>query len=142
MTESRTLSFEAFSLDLSRCSLRRGVEEIPLRPKSLDVLRYLAENSGRLISKDELIKAVWPNIFVTDDSLVQCIKDCRDALGDGDHRMIKTVPRRGYLFAPKVSTGGPATTVDSTAAVLSQLSSADHSWRLIKWGAGCLSPPR
>ena len=128
VTESRTLSFVSFSLDLARCSLRRGLEDIPLRPKAFDALRYLAENAGRLVSKDEIIKAVWPNVFVTDDSLVQCIKDCREALGDADHRIIKTVPRRGYLFAPKVSAGDPAAPTRPDAAVLSRLPPADRNW--------------
>jgi len=101
--EPRTLRFGNFSLDLARCSLRRGVEEIQLRPKAFDVLRYLAENPGRLVSKDELMKTVWAGVVVTDDSLVQCVKDIRDALNDSEQRIIKTVPRRGYLFAAEVS---------------------------------------
>jgi len=111
--DPKTLRFENFSLDLARCSLRRGAEQIQLRPKAFDVLRYLAQNPGRLVSKDELMKTVWAGVVVTDDSLVQCVKDIRDALNDGAQRIIKTVPRRGYLFAAEVSSGaapnGPAT---------------------------------
>jgi DNA-binding winged helix-turn-helix (wHTH) protein len=99
----RTLSFSCYVLDLQRCALMHGDQEIQLRPKSFDVLRYLAEHAGRLVSKEELIKASWPDTFVTDDSLVQCIKDIREALADGDHQIIKTVPRRGYLFAAELS---------------------------------------
>jgi pimeloyl-ACP methyl ester carboxylesterase/DNA-binding winged helix-turn-helix (wHTH) protein len=99
----RLLCFERFTLDLQRCALLRGHEEIRLRPKSFDVLRYLAEHAGRLVSKDELIQAVWPSISVTDDSLVQCIKDVRTALSDNPHRIIRTVLRRGYVFAAEVS---------------------------------------
>src|SRR5262249_22802705 len=66
--------------------------------------RYLVENAGRLIPKNELIKAVWPNITVTDESLTRCVSDVRLALGDTDQRVIRTVPRRGYLFAAPVST--------------------------------------
>lgn len=103
--EPKTLRFGNFSLELARCSLRRGVEEIQLRPKAFDVLRYLVENPGRLVSKDELMKVVWAGVVVTDDSLVQCVKDIRDALNDSEQRFIKTVPRRGYLFAAEVSSG-------------------------------------
>lgn len=103
--DPKTLRFGNFSLDLARCSLRQGGEEIPLRPKAFDVLRYLAQNAGRLVSKDELMKTVWAGVVVTDDSLVQCVKDIRDALNDGEQRIIKTVPRRGYLFAAEVSSG-------------------------------------
>jgi len=65
----------------------------------MEVLCYLAQNPGRPISKEEIFREVWPGIVVTDDSLVQCIGDIRRALGDDDHRIVKTVPRRGYLFA-------------------------------------------
>jgi len=97
-----TLCFDVYSLDLMRCVLLRGQEKIELRPKSFDVLRYLAEHAGRTISKDELIKSVWQGISVTDDSLAHCIKDIRAALSDSDHRIIRTVSRRGYLFAAPV----------------------------------------
>ena len=62
-------------------------------------LCYLAKNPGRPVSKEELFQEVWPGISVTDDSLVQCVHDIREVLEDSDHRIVKTVPRRGYLFA-------------------------------------------
>jgi DNA-binding winged helix-turn-helix (wHTH) protein len=99
----KTLDFDIYTLDLQRAALRRGSEEVRLRPKSFDVLRYLTERAGRLVSKEELIQAIWPGIFVTDDSLVQCIRDIREALSDDGQRIIKTVPRRGYFFAAEVS---------------------------------------
>lgn len=99
----RALCFSGYALDLQRCALMRGGEELQLRPKSLDVLQYLAERPGRLVSKEELIKAVWADVLVTDDSLVHCVKDIREALSDDAHQIIKTVPRRGYLFAAEVS---------------------------------------
>src|SRR5262249_36018813 len=58
---------------------------------------------GRLVSKEELIQAIWPGVSVTDDSLVQCIRDVRRALGDNLQRFIRTVQRRGYVFAASVS---------------------------------------
>jgi DNA-binding winged helix-turn-helix (wHTH) protein len=97
------LCFSDYALDLQRCAILRGGRELQLRPKSFDVLRYLAEHAGRLVSKEELIKATWPNVFVSDDSLVQCIKDIREALSDDAHEIVKTVPRRGYLFAAELS---------------------------------------
>src|SRR5262245_47040761 len=102
-TPRRVFCFDRFTLDLERCSLRRGGEDLRLRPKSFDVLRYLAEHPGRVVTKDELIQGVWPDIHVTDDSLVQCIGDIRQTLGDDAHKIIKTVPRRGYLFAAEIS---------------------------------------
>jgi DNA-binding winged helix-turn-helix (wHTH) protein len=99
----KALCFDIYTLDLLRCSVFRGSEPIQLRPKSFDVLRYLAENAGRLVSKDELINAVWHGPSVSDDSLVQCVVDIRHALGDDAQRVIKTIPRRGYMLAVEVS---------------------------------------
>jgi TolB-like protein/Flp pilus assembly protein TadD len=95
--------FEGYTLDLGRGCLRREDREVELRPKSFEVLRYLVENAGRLVSKDELIRAVWPNVVVTDESLTRCVSDVRLALQDHAQRIIKTVPRRGYLLAAQVS---------------------------------------
>lgn len=94
--------FGEFTLDLARGGLFRSGDGVKLRPKTFEVLRYLVENSGRLIGKEELAKAVWPDSFVTDDSLVQCTVELRRALKDPEQQMIKTVPRRGYLFATAV----------------------------------------
>jgi DNA-binding winged helix-turn-helix (wHTH) protein/TolB-like protein/Tfp pilus assembly protein PilF len=107
-TDAGGLCFDAFTLDRSRCILRRGEEELPLRPKAFDVLVYLACHPNRVVSKEELFDAVWPGIAVTDDSLVQCIRDVRQALGDAGIRLIKTVPRRGYEFTVAADTVRPA----------------------------------
>jgi formylglycine-generating enzyme required for sulfatase activity len=92
------LRFDHFALDLRRGCLRSGDAEVPLRPKAFEMLRYLAENAGRLVSKQELYEAVWPDVTVSDDSIAQCIRELRDRLGDTDHTLIKTVARRGYLL--------------------------------------------
>ncbi|MCM3869782.1 MAG: winged helix-turn-helix domain-containing protein [Pyrinomonadaceae bacterium] len=99
----QTRSFDEFTLDLTRGCLLRGQTDIKLRPKSFEVLKCLVENSGRLISKDELIRAVWVETAVTDDSLVQCLKDIRHALHDEAQQIIKTVHGRGYIFDREVS---------------------------------------
>jgi TolB-like protein/DNA-binding winged helix-turn-helix (wHTH) protein len=95
--------FGPFTLDLARGALFNNSSEVPLRPKSFAVLHYLAKKGGRLVSKEEVVEAVWPNVFVGDDALARCISDIRAALEDGDQRIIKTVPRRGYLLAAPVS---------------------------------------
>jgi DNA-binding winged helix-turn-helix (wHTH) protein len=87
--------------------LRAGDQEIDLRPKTFEVLRYLAQNAGRLVPKQELFDAVWPNVSVCDDSLVQCIRELRQKLGDVDRRLVKTVSRRGYLLDATVSAQAP-----------------------------------
>jgi TolB-like protein/Tfp pilus assembly protein PilF len=117
-TSQKTFRFEGYELDLRRGCLRTDDREIVLRPKSFDVLRYLVENAGRLIPKDELIKAVWPNVIVADEALSRCVSDVRVALDDTEQRIIKTLPRRGYLFAVPVSPAGadapPAAAVKRT----------------------------
>jgi adenylate cyclase len=106
-TPQQTLHFAGFTLDPSRARLSHDGVEVKLRPKAFDLLRFLAERPGRLVTKDEMAAAVWPNIVVTDDSLVQCIHDIRGALGDDGQRIIRTVPRRGYLFAAEVDASLP-----------------------------------
>lgn len=96
--------FADFTLDTRRGCLRRGGSDIPLRPRSFDVLRYLAEHPQRLVTKDELIAAVWLPSIVTDGALVQCVMDLRRSLGDQSQQLIRTVPKRGYVFECEVST--------------------------------------
>jgi TolB-like protein len=102
----RILQFDRFALDLTRGCLRLDDRELELRPKAFKVLCHLAERAGRLVGKEELQKAVWSNIVVSDDSLVQCIRQLRHTLGDDQHRLIKTVARRGYLLDAHVSEHG------------------------------------
>jgi adenylate cyclase len=98
-TASTVFQFEEYVLDLERGQLRARRGEIELRPKSFEVLKYMVENCDRLVSKDEIIKTVWPNVVVTDESLTQCMSEVRQAIDDRDQTKIKTVPRRGYRFA-------------------------------------------
>jgi adenylate cyclase len=99
----KVLCFEGFTLDVMRGAVRNDDREIELRPKSFDVLLCLVEKAGQLVTKDEIIAAVWPNVAVTDESVTRCISDIRLALGDAEQRLIKTVHRRGYVFLPRVS---------------------------------------
>jgi DNA-binding winged helix-turn-helix (wHTH) protein len=88
----------------------RALSQTDLRRKSFEVLRYLVEHTGRVVTKEELIKAVWPNVTIGDESLTQCVSEVRRALGEQSYRIIKTVPRRGYLFNVPISQS------DATAA--------------------------
>ncbi len=101
-TDRPNYEFGAFRLDVDKGCLFKGREEIRLRPKVFEALKYFVENPGRLISKKELIQAVWPDTFVTDDSLVQCTVELRRGLGDSAQQLLKTVPRRGYVFTAQV----------------------------------------
>jgi adenylate cyclase len=96
------LQFEGYTLDVARNSLRTADREIALRRKSFELLRYLVENPDRLVTKDELFKAIWPNVVVTDESLAHCVSEVRKAIGDSKQTIIATVPRRGYRFAAPV----------------------------------------
>jgi predicted ATPase/DNA-binding winged helix-turn-helix (wHTH) protein len=98
--------FGEYTLDLGKGSLLRAGEEIKLRPKVYEALKYFVENPGRLISKQELMEAVWAEAFVTDDSLVQCTAELRRALGSSQ-QFLKTVPKRGYIFHAEVTQPGP-----------------------------------
>jgi TolB-like protein/tetratricopeptide (TPR) repeat protein len=111
------LVFEGFTLDLSRGCLRDASGEIELRRKNFQFLHFLVENAGRLISKEELAEVLWPNVTVGDDSVVQCVSDLRHALGDSQRRIIKTLPRRGYLFAVPVSIQAHEVAVENCVAL-------------------------
>jgi DNA-binding winged helix-turn-helix (wHTH) protein/Flp pilus assembly protein TadD len=69
-----------------------------LRPKSYRVLEVLCERRGELVSKDDLVREVWPDVFVSDDSLAHCVSDIRRALGPHAAGLLRTVPRRGYML--------------------------------------------
>ena len=98
------LRFDRYRLDLNRGVLLVDGAEVGLRPKTFAVLCHLAGNAGRLVSKEELFAAVWPNVVVTDDALVQCIGELRRGLGEPGAGLIKTIPRRGYRFEAEIAT--------------------------------------
>src|SRR5215470_3970211 len=101
------LWFDNFALDLTRGCLLREDEEIKLRPQTFATLKFLVENNGRLIAKDELIEAVWPDWNASDNQLARCLSEVRQALGDDRQHYIKTVPRRGYIFEARVGESKP-----------------------------------
>jgi DNA-binding winged helix-turn-helix (wHTH) protein/TolB-like protein len=99
---------DGFVLDLRTLALRDSAgRALELRPQAFDVLRVLAARAGQVVTKDELLAAVWPGVVVTEDSLVQAVGDIRRALGAAGHRLVKTVPRRGYLLAGEADVAAP-----------------------------------
>ena len=100
-------SFLNLTLDMRRQLLVRGTDEIRLRSRSFDVLSYLVRNAGRLVAKQELMDAVWGDVAVTDDSLVQCLVEIRRELGEAEDRL-KTVRGRGYLLDCEVHQEPPS----------------------------------
>ena len=97
--------FGPFVLDTTQHLLLREGNPVSLTPKTYDLLLILLENSGRMLRKDELMKALWPNSFVEDSNLTQQISAVRKALGEtaGQDRFIVTVPGKGYRFAAAVN---------------------------------------
>lgn len=92
--------FGDFVLDKSQRRLLRSGEDVSLPPKTFELLLHLLQNRGRVLTKDELLEAVWPDVNVVENTLAQRIREIREALGDGTQgaRFIKTVPRVGYQF--------------------------------------------
>ena len=113
------LRFSGFELDAERAELRRpDGETIKLRPKALEMLRLFAANAGRVLSKQQLMEAVWPNVHVGEDSLFQCIREIRAALADDKRQLVRVISGRGYLFEAQV-------TSEVTAEVTAGLAEAE-----------------
>ncbi|RAI39277.1 hypothetical protein CH338_09980, partial [Rhodoplanes elegans] len=115
------LCFCGCRLDLERAELHRpdaGV--VKLRPKTFEILRLLVENAGRVLRKQELMEAVWPNVHVGDDNLFQCIREIRAALGDDKREIVKLVSGRGYLFTAEVTVAPAAPALRPAAPALAE----------------------
>lgn len=116
--------FAEYTLDAARgVVLGPQGREAELRPKTAEVLHHLAERAGQVVSREELMQAVWPGVFVTDDNITQCVAEIRRALGGTGASLLRTLPKRGYLLAAEVTrveTSAPsdaAASGDMTAAV-------------------------
>lgn len=110
--------FGEFQLDVRERRLSRGCEVVPLRLKVFDTLRVLVENGGRLVTKQELLDAVWPDTTVEENNLNHNVSVLRKALGEkatGQH-YIETVPRVGYRFAAAVEVAKPRPEAVASAA--------------------------
>ena len=96
--------FGPFVLDTIQHALLREGNPVTLTPKTYDTLLVLVQNSGRMLSKEELMEALWPDSFVEESNLTQQVSMMRRALGDspGDPRYVVTVPSRGYRFIAQV----------------------------------------
>jgi TolB-like protein/Tfp pilus assembly protein PilF len=88
--------FGGFALDTRKGTLSAGNRAIHLRPKAYSLLVHLARNMGRVVPKDELMDAVWPGVYVTEDSLTQSIREIRKELDNQEQ--VRTVSRRGYML--------------------------------------------
>ena len=102
--------FHSFRLDpLNQC-IWRGEQRVPITPKAFDVLRYLVEHPGRLVTQEEILEAVWPGTYVNQEVVKKYILGIRKVLGDRHDKpiFIETFPRRGYQFVAQVIDEGTA----------------------------------
>src|SRR5713101_6481208 len=108
-------SLTPFRLDSASQTLWRGSQAIPLTPKAFTVLHYLMARPGQLVTKEELLNAAWPGIYVSDAALKVCIRRLRQALGDFSHppQYIETMHWRGYRFIGKIALSDPFLPADS-----------------------------
>src|SRR4051812_11701394 len=118
--DSPQLAFGDFQMDSGNARLTRGSETVALTPKAFDTLHYLAQRPDELVTKEQLLKAIWPDVIVGDASVKVCIREIRKALEDDvqSPKYIETVHRRGYRFISKGGSAGPAPiAVESTTLV-------------------------
>src|SRR5713101_826769 len=118
--------FGRFALDSRKRTLSRADSPVSLTPKAFDVLLFLVQNPNRLVTKDELLQAVWGDTFVEEGNLTQYISHLRKALGDNseDTRLIVTIARKGYQFTARVTVAEAA---DTTRQAAVQVSTAESS---------------
>lgn len=120
--------FGPFRLDPLQRRLTRGDAELTVTPTVLDVLIHLVRNPGRVVTKDELLDAVWPGRIVEEANVKQAVFTLRKLLGADGERMIVTVPGRGYRFVEPVMPAGEVAQPHAPAAPQSP-------WRLAMWAA-------
>jgi DNA-binding winged helix-turn-helix (wHTH) protein/tetratricopeptide (TPR) repeat protein len=122
MTPEPQLSFPPFHLDLMNERLWCGAKQVPLRPKAFVLLRYLVEHAQRLVTQEELLKAVWQRTYVSEGLLRGYIRELREVLGDEAKapRFIETAARRGYRFI------APVTTTPSVLSLKSRVPNTLH----------------
>lgn len=122
-------SFDDFRLEPANQMLFREDVPVPLPPKAFDTLVYLLNHPGRLITREELMEAIWPDTFVEAANLTVYVSLLRKALGEENgRRYIETVPRKGYRFVADVSVVDDDPKLE-TAAVPQPASAQEHSWR-------------
>ena len=113
--------FEDYALDTDRRELRRGADVVPTTPQVFDLLDYLIRNREHVVSKDDLVSAIWKGRIVSDAALTTRLNAARSVIGDSgdEQRLIKTLPRKGFRFVGAVHEtnrpSGAATVPDSGA---------------------------
>src|SRR5688572_10044636 len=134
MAQPDSLSYEfgRFRLKTAERILLREGELVPLTPKVFDILITLVENCGQVVSKDDLMKRVWPSTYVEEGNLTQNISLLRKALGEtpGGVQFIETVPRRGYRFVADIretANGSASPVVETVSSEPETVSQPDNA---------------
>jgi TolB-like protein/DNA-binding winged helix-turn-helix (wHTH) protein len=117
-------SFKAFRLDRANHLLWRNGDRVPIAPKGFDVLSYLVEHAGRVVTQEEILEALWPETYVNPEILRKYIQEIRKALGDrpDNAEFIETLPKRGYRFVAPVT--------DESEAELPEFATSDSTEEL------------
>jgi TolB-like protein/DNA-binding winged helix-turn-helix (wHTH) protein/Tfp pilus assembly protein PilF len=126
LADGHLYRFGPFALDSRKRTLSRADSPVSLTPKAFDVLLFLAQNPNRLVSKEELLQAVWGDTYVEEGNLTQYISHLRKALGDNseDTRLIVTIARKGYQLTAEVTVAKAARTAISAAVQASATESS------------------
>jgi adenylate cyclase len=124
-----TYEFGPFRVDVRERTLRRDGELVPLTPKAFDILLVLVQNSGRVLTKNEMMNLVWPDTAVEESNLARNVSTLRKALGNGpdEHGYIETIPWRGYRFIAKVRQPSDEQAAIDSLAVLPFLNESTDS---------------
>src|ERR1700736_574942 len=106
--------FKTFRLDTANHLLWRNGDRVPVAPKAFDVLAYLVEHAGQLVTQDEILEALWPETYVNPEVLRKYILEIRRVLGDRPEKpeFIETVTKRGYRFIAPVTDENSASAPD------------------------------
>src|SRR5438045_5107077 len=98
--QKRFYEFANFRIDVAKHRLLKDGEPLPVTPKAVEILLLLAQNSGRVVEKDELMSAIWPDTVVEESNLTQTVYVLRKVLGQdaNGEKFIQTIPKRGYRF--------------------------------------------
>jgi DNA-binding winged helix-turn-helix (wHTH) protein len=125
-------TFKTFRLDSANHILWRNGDRVPIAPKGFDVLAYLVEHAGRVVTQDEILGALWPETYVNPEVFRKYFLEVRRALGDRPNKpeFIETMPKRGYRFIAPV--------IDESAVEPEIRASAKHA---AGWEVTCSPAP-
>lgn len=136
-----SVTYNGITVDFASGVLRdEGGRIVTLRRQTYDVLKHLAANAGHVVQKEDAMAAVWGAVAVTDDSLVQCVTEIRKAFRDHGHRLVRTVPKSGYMFVlPESRDAAPPTkghwSLGAIATCLAFAGVVGLLWQLHSWQA-------